>query len=151
MAQTLYEESNIQAIANAIRSKLGISSKMRTSEMASKINAISSGGSSGGMVRKTGTFTVSANCESFTVDTGLSAVHTVIVRAASQGTVDNTLFWSHDDAASVDFTGYRTQYVTYHTNTAKLSINGGSFTCEQYSSNYPIVAKNFDWVAYGNN
>lgn len=49
MAQKLYEESNIQAIANAIRSKLGISSKMRTSEMASKINTISGGGSSTGV------------------------------------------------------------------------------------------------------
>ena len=127
MAQKLYEESNIQAIANAIRSKLGISSKMRTSEMASKINSISSGGSSGGMVKKTGVIIVSEDCASYTVDTGLSTVHTVIVKAGSQGSVSNTFFWTYDDAVDMGFTGYRSQY----------------------SSDYPIVAKNFNWVAYG--
>ena len=44
MAQKLYEESNIQAIANAIRGKNGLSDTYKTSEMAAAITAIPSGG-----------------------------------------------------------------------------------------------------------
>ena len=44
MAQKLYEESNIQAIANAIRGKNGLSNTYKTSEMAAAISAIQTGG-----------------------------------------------------------------------------------------------------------
>ena len=44
MAQKLYEESNIQAIANAIRGKNGLTNTYKTSEMAAAISAIESGG-----------------------------------------------------------------------------------------------------------
>lgn len=43
MAQKLYEESNIQAIANAIRGKNGLTTTYKTSEMAAAITAIESG------------------------------------------------------------------------------------------------------------
>lgn len=149
MAQKLYEESNIQAIADAIRAKGGTSATMKTSEMASAISGISGGGSSGGMVKKTGVIIVSEDCASYTVDTGLSTVHTVIVKAGSQGSVSNTFFWTYDDAVNMGFTGYRSQYVPNVAYSTKVSVNGGSFTLNQYSNDYPIVAKNFNWVAYG--
>ena len=44
MAQKLYEESNIQAIADAIRGKNGLSDTYKTSEMAAAISAIEIGG-----------------------------------------------------------------------------------------------------------
>lgn len=44
MAQKLYEESNIQAIANAIRGKNGLTTTYKTSEMAAAITAIEGGG-----------------------------------------------------------------------------------------------------------
>lgn len=44
MAQKLYEESNIQAIADAIRTKNGTTNTYKTSEMAAAITAIESGG-----------------------------------------------------------------------------------------------------------
>lgn len=44
MAQKLYEESNIQAIADAIRGKNGLTNTYKTSEMAAAITAIESGG-----------------------------------------------------------------------------------------------------------
>lgn len=46
MAQKLYEESNIQDIANAIRSKNGLTTTYKPSEMAAAISAISGGGGS---------------------------------------------------------------------------------------------------------
>lgn len=47
MAQKLYEESNIQAIADAIRAKNGETTKYKPSEMASAIDAITTGGGNG--------------------------------------------------------------------------------------------------------
>lgn len=44
MAQKLYEEANIQAIADAIRKKNGLTDTYKTSEMAAAISAIESGG-----------------------------------------------------------------------------------------------------------
>ena len=44
MAQKLYEESNIQAIADAIRGKNGLTNTYKTSEMAAAITAIEGGG-----------------------------------------------------------------------------------------------------------
>lgn len=44
MAQKLYEESNIQAIADAIRGKNGLTDTYKTSEMAAAITAIEGGG-----------------------------------------------------------------------------------------------------------
>lgn len=45
--QKLYEEGNIQAIADAIRAKNGTNAKYKTSEMASAISAIEAGGDLG--------------------------------------------------------------------------------------------------------
>lgn len=47
MAKKLYEESNIQAIADAIRAKTGSASTMKVSEFASEISSISGGGGGG--------------------------------------------------------------------------------------------------------
>ena len=47
MAMKLYEESNIQAIADAIRAKNGEDTKYKPSEMAAAISAITTGGNSG--------------------------------------------------------------------------------------------------------
>ena len=44
MAQKLYEETNIQAIADAIRGKNGLTNTYKTSEMAAAITAIEGGG-----------------------------------------------------------------------------------------------------------
>lgn len=58
MAQKLYEESNIQAIADAIRGKNGLSDTYKTSEMAAAISAIPSGGEE----LPEEAFTISGNC-----------------------------------------------------------------------------------------
>ena len=49
MAKKLYEESNIQAIANAIREKNGETTTYKTSEMANAISAITTGEGGGGI------------------------------------------------------------------------------------------------------
>ena len=49
MAKKLYEESNIQAIANAIREKNGETTTYKTSEMANAISAITTGEGGGGV------------------------------------------------------------------------------------------------------
>lgn len=62
MAKKLYEESNIQAIANAIRSKNGETTAYKVSEMANAIKSISSGGSSeSGGISPSGEITITEN------------------------------------------------------------------------------------------
>lgn len=52
MAKVLYEESNIQAIADAIRSKNGTNNTYKTSDMAAAIAAITTGGGDGTCTRE---------------------------------------------------------------------------------------------------
>jgi hypothetical protein len=56
MAKKLYEESNINAIAEAIRAKNGTATKYKPSEMAAAIAAITAGG-----ITPTGTKTITTN------------------------------------------------------------------------------------------
>lgn len=60
MAQKLYEESNIQAIADAIREKNGTTDTYKTSEMADAIIAITTGGGEGGIPEEA--FVITGNC-----------------------------------------------------------------------------------------
>lgn len=101
-----------------------------------------------GIKKKEGSVTVESQCEAFTIDTGLTTVHTIIVRG-SGGSVSNTYGWVYDDGGrSLNSCQYRTQYLTSDGGN-KITIDGGVVTCSQYSSSYPIVAKTFNWVAYG--
>lgn len=62
MAQKLYEESNIQAIANAIRSKNGLTTTYKTSEMAAAITALVIGGGGSGEDLVPNPITYSGDC-----------------------------------------------------------------------------------------
>lgn len=68
MAQKLYEESNIQAIAQAIRDKNGLTTTYKTSEMAAAIAAITTGGSDPIIealeITSNGTYTAN-NCDGY--------------------------------------------------------------------------------------
>ena len=108
-----------------------------------------SGESSVGVQKKEGSIVIESQCESFTIDTGLATVHTIIVQA-SGGSVSNTYSWMYDNGGrSLNGHAYRSQYLTSHSTSSKIDINGGIVTCKQDSSSYPIVAKTFNWVAYG--
>ena len=101
-----------------------------------------------GIKKKEGSVTVESQCEAFTIDTGLTAVHTIIVRG-NGGSVSNTYGWVYDDGGrSLNSCQYRTQYLS-NDGGNKITIDGGVVTCSQQSSSYPIVAKTFNWVAYG--
>lgn len=122
--------------------------KTFTSAAGLKVVGTGSGGSSGGIQKKEGSVTVESQCEAFTIDTGLTTVHTIIVRG-SGGSVSNTYGWVYDDGGrSLNSCQYRTQYLTSDGGN-KITIDGGVVTCSQQSSSYPIVAKTFNWVAYG--
>lgn len=122
--------------------------KTFTSAAGFKVTGTGSGGSSGGIQKKEGSVTVESQCEAFTIDTGLTTVHTIIVRG-SGGSVSNTYGWVHDDGGrGLNSCQYRTQYLTSDGGD-RITIDGGVVTCSQFSSSYPIVAKTFNWVAYG--
>ena len=62
MAKKLYEESNIQAIADAIRTKNGTTTTYTTAEMAAAITAITTGGGDGGFTIPESAFTLTGDC-----------------------------------------------------------------------------------------
>lgn len=76
MAKKLYEESSVQAIANAIRAKNGETTTYKLGEMAAAIQAIATGGSGESWtdsytVFATGTFTPAEALTEYSIDTGV--------------------------------------------------------------------------------
>ncbi len=76
MAKKLYEESSVQAIANAIRAKNGETTTYKLGEMAAAIQAIATGGSGESWtdsytVFATGTFTPAEVLTEYSIDTGV--------------------------------------------------------------------------------
>lgn len=125
------------------------SGKTFTSAAGLKVVGTGSGGSSGGIQKKEGSVTVKSQCEAFTIDTGLTTVHTIIVQA-SAGSSANTYSWVYDDGGR-SLNGYasRSSYLTSHSTGNKITVDGGVVTCNQSSTDSPIIPKTFNWVAYG--
>lgn len=81
MSKKLYEESDVQAIADAIREKNGLTDTYTVSQMAAAISAIETGG--GGLPSgwATGTVTISpaAIKTDFEIEHGLGAVPNIVI------------------------------------------------------------------------
>lgn len=81
MSKKLYEESDVQAIANAIRTKNGLTDTYTVSQMAAAISAIEAGG--GGLPSgwATGTVTIAPNAikSDFEIQHGLGAVPNIVI------------------------------------------------------------------------
>lgn len=85
MAQKLYEESNIQAIANAIREKNGETTTYKPSEMAAAILAITTGGSSEGKA-----YVFSRDCRYLFANTQIA---NVLLADLSKISFSETIYW----------------------------------------------------------
>ena len=95
--------------------------------------------------KKTGTVEIAGDTGSFTIDTGLSNIDMIIVKKDNPG--DNeTYFW----AGKSTLTHICATGVKYISIVTPLERTGGKVTCKRYSTQYPIKAGTFKWVAYGN-
>ena len=87
MSKTLYEESDVQAIANAIRTKNGLTDTYTISQMAAAISAIEAGG--GGLPEgmATGTFqcTPANMTKEVSIEHGLGAVPRYVIAFIDSG------------------------------------------------------------------
>ena len=90
MSKKLYEESDVQAIANAIRTKNGLTDTYTISQMAAAISAIETGG--GGLPEgmATGTFqcTPANMTKEVSIEHGLGAVPRCVIAFMDSGTPD---------------------------------------------------------------
>lgn len=90
MSKKLYEESDVQAIANAIRTKNGLTDTYTISQMAAAISAIETGG--GGLPEgmATGTFqrTPANITKEVSIEHGLGAVPRYVIAFIDSGNVD---------------------------------------------------------------
>ena len=90
MSKKLYEESDVQAIANAIRTKNGLTDTYTISQMAAAISAIETGG--GGLPEgmATGTFqcTPANITKEVSIEHGLGAVPRYVIAFIDSGTPD---------------------------------------------------------------
>ena len=90
MSKKLYEESDVQAIANAIRTKNGLTDTYTISQMAAAISAIEAGG--GGLPEgmATGTFqcTPANMTKEVSIEHGLGAVPRCVIAFVDSGTLD---------------------------------------------------------------
>lgn len=94
--------------------------------------------------KKSGTVEIAGDTGSFVINTGLSNIDMIIVKKDNPG--DNeTYFWAGKSTLThICATGVN--YISYVT---PLELTGGKATCKRYSTQYPIKAGTFKWVAYG--
>ena len=95
--------------------------------------------------KKSGTVEIAGDTGSFVIDTGLSKVDTILVKKDNPGDKE-TYFW----AGKSEITCICATGVNYINTVSQIDITGGKVTCKRYSTQYPIKAGTFKWVAYGN-
>lgn len=94
--------------------------------------------------KKTGAIEIAGDTGSFTIDTGLSNIDMIIVKKDNPGN-NETYFW----AGKSTLTHICATGVNYISIVTPLERTGGKATCKRYSTQYPIKAGTFKWVAYG--
>lgn len=94
--------------------------------------------------KKSGTVEIAGDTGSFVIDTGLSKVDTILVKKDNPGDKE-TYFW----AGKSEITCICATGVNYINTVSQIDMTGGKVTCKRYSTQYPIKAGTFKWVAYG--
>ena len=134
MANVLVEETSLQDIADAIRSKLSVATTYKPSEMADAINSISSGG-----ITPTGTISITTN-----------GTHDVTTYAVADVSVSGGVTPTGTKQISITSNGTTTEDVTNYAS-AEISVNvsGGSSYTELTTATIPRGT--VGGVDYGNN
>lgn len=95
--------------------------------------------------KKTGTVEIAGDTGSFTIDTGLTTIDSIVVYKTPEN--ESTFFWVYSEA--VKARAYKDTSNQLFSVTSSLNDNAGKITCSRHSSMYPIKAGTFKWVAYG--
>lgn len=153
MAKVLTDSSNYTAIAAAIRSKNGASTQYKPAQMAQAIKDISTGsGTDTSDATASGNVTLSADASEIVADTGLAAVNGFILYKEADAGKNSTHGWIKTDIASfLMYFTYSTHFPTkgYDTEVDGLiAVSGGTVTCKQRSSSYPICSGTYNWIAW---
>ena len=99
-----------------------------------------------------GSVKLSANADTITVDTGLSEVKGFLLYKEAGSGKNSTHGWIKTDIASfLMYFTYSTHFPTkgYDTEVGGLiAVSGGTVTCKQRSSSYPVLSGTYNWIAW---
>ncbi|MGN0252302.1 MAG: hypothetical protein ACI4EH_13210 [Oliverpabstia sp.] len=95
--------------------------------------------------KKSGTVEIAGDTGSFTIDTGLTTIDSIVVYKTPEN--ESTFFWVYSEA--VKARAYKDTSNQLFSVTSSLNDSTGKITCSRHSSMYPIKAGTYKWVAYG--
>lgn len=165
MANKLYEEASVQAIANAIRSKNGTTTKYKIGEMAAAIEAISTGEDFGRVVI-CGSITPAEN-----ITSDYTVTHEYIPTDVVNSVSPNLFMFKDVDSGNVPYSwvwlvmgSYKHRqdfnYGKYFTSNGSLStadyggvvgsVEAGRFTISCNSTKMLLAGHTYFWVAIQN-
>lgn len=145
---------NTQLQLQATASQFGdaTESDVRAGKTFTSKDGIKLTGTDSGAATASGSVTLSADASEIVVDTGLAAVNGFILYKEADSDKNSTHGWIKTDIASfLMYFTYSTHFPTkgYDTEVDSLiAVSGGTVTCKQRSSSYPILSGTYNWIAW---
>ena len=145
---------NTQLQLQAIASQFGdaTESDVRAGKTFTSKSGLKLTGTDSGAATASGNVTLSADASEIVVDTGLAAVNGFILYKEADAGKNSTHGWIKTDIASfLMYFTYSTHFPTKGYDTAVdglIAVSGGTVTCKQRSSSYPILSGTYNWIAW---
>lgn len=138
MANVLVENSYLKAIANAIRSKLGVQTKYKPNQMANAINSIVGEAT-------LGTKTITSNGTYDAGDDSLDGYSKVSVNVFPTGTKEITV--TQNGTITEDVSDYANAKITTNVSGGGSASYSGTFTPTERQATYDFYAPNCTYIA----
>lgn len=97
------------------------------------------------MLKKTGTVEISEDSSTIKVETGLNTIDAIVVYKASVN--NSTFFWVYSDV--IKALAYANTSNKLLSTSTTFYTSGGTITCNNHLSGYPVKAGTYKWVAFG--
>lgn len=145
-------DTQLQLQATASQFGDAVESDVRAGKTFTSKAGIKLTGTDSGAATANGSVTLSADASEIVVDTGLAAVNGLILYKEADSNKSGTHGWVKTGIASflLNFSyGKYSSTKGYDTEVDGLiAVSGGTVTCKQRSSSYPILSGTYNWIAW---